>query len=170
MSEHKTIYTTTPDFLSIKQAPGYYYAERKGVDSVAVFLVTTDKKVLVRYQPLPQFDSERLFECPITGTMEPHKHPAQVAQIEALEEGGYPVEISSAIDLGGYIVGTQTNETCYCYAWDVTFIDPVVPEGDGSIHEAMSENAWLTFEQAMNCAEYSGLIIGLYRLREKGLL
>ena len=168
---HEIVFTTTPDFLSIKKAnPPYYYSERRGVDSVAVFLVNTNKQVLIRYQPLPPIDDGRLFACPITGTMEPNMSPLQVARKEVKEETGYTVEGLMPLDLGTYIVGTQTNERVHMFAWDVTFLEPEIPEGDGTVHEAMSENGWLDFDAAFEVAEYSGLLIGLFLLRQRGLI
>ena len=168
--EPQNLFTTTPDFLSVKAVPGYFYSERKNRDSVAVFLIL-NKKVLIRYQPMPQFLQEgRLYACPITGSMEEGYLPLQVAQKEALEEGGYEVDLSSAVDLGYYLVGTQTNEVCWMFAWDVIFLENQLAQGDGTDLEKLAENGWLTFEEALEIAEYSGLVIGLYKLRNRGLL
>ena len=69
----QTIFTTPGEWLEVIETPNkFYYARRKGRDSVAVFLVDNkEQKVLIRFQPLPRHnadidDKQVLFPCPIT--------------------------------------------------------------------------------------------------------
>lgn len=171
METHETIYTTNPPFLSIKKAdPPYFYAERKGRDSIAAFLINNEK-LLIRYQPLPQFSDNELYPCPVTGSMDEREIPLKTALREVEEETGYSVYGLPFQDLGSFIIGTQTNEVVFCYAWDVSHLsDPRTPTGDGGIHEAMSENRWMTYNEAIKVATYSTLVIGLYKLRQLGVI
>ncbi|GAH42794.1 unnamed protein product, partial [marine sediment metagenome] len=68
----ETLYTSPNDWLKIKKSKHhFYYVERKGKDSIAVFLVRLDAggawEVLIRYQPLPVWGNLDLYPCPITG-------------------------------------------------------------------------------------------------------
>lgn len=167
----KIIYTTEPAFLSIRKAdPPYFYAERKGRDSVALFLINSDKKVLIRWQPMPPISDDELFASPITGSIEENKDLYEIAIQEALEEGGYEVDSEMLMNLGEYIATTQMNEVVHMFYADVTFLPQVNCLGDGSYHETLASNEWMSFEAALRVAKYSGLLIGLFLLREKGLV
>jgi 8-oxo-dGTP diphosphatase len=167
MTHDKTLFSTP--WLAIKQTPlGFYYAERKGKDSVGVFLIrkTGDRtyEVLIRQQPLciDPADELALYPCPITGGIDGEESPAVAAVREVYEEAGYSV---SVIPLGSYIVGTQINETCHLYYADVTGVEPTEAPQDGSFFESISKNEWHPFEYLREC-NYSGCQIGYYRLRD----
>jgi 8-oxo-dGTP diphosphatase len=161
---------STP-WLSVKQTPrNFYYLERKGKDSVGIFLIRkVDRayEVLIRQQPLCIDNTEvnhtlPLYPCPITGSLDGDEAPAAAAVREVYEEAGYPVTV---LPLGHYIVGTQTNEICYLYYADVTDLKPDIAPQDGSFFESISKNEWHPFEYLQDC-NYAGCQIGYYRLRE----
>lgn len=154
---------------------GFQYCERKGKDSIAVFLIrksneaSAEYEVLVRQQPLCiENENEamnarlKLFPCPITGAIEAGELPEVAAVREAYEEAGYPVQV---IALGQYIVGTQTNEICYLYYSDVTGITPDEAQQDGSYFESISQNQWHPLDYLKSC-NYSACQIGYFKLRE----
>ncbi|CAN1211917.1 NUDIX domain-containing protein [Tumidithrix helvetica PCC 7403] len=179
MSIDKTIFSTK--WVSIKETPRkFYYLERKGKDSVAIFLVRGTKgssvketpfdqlEVLVRFQPLcidsSTLDEEmRLHPCPVTGGMEEGENPLECAVRETLEETGYRLETLSP--LGQYITGTQSNEIVYLFWTDVTGIEPEVATQDGSVFEAVSKNEWEAIAFLKDC-QYSGCLIGYLKLSE----
>ena len=171
MDNDKIIFSTP--WINVKQTPrNFYYLERKGKDSVGVFLVRqtgdrTTYEVLIRQQPLCIDNREvnhtlTLYPCPITGSLDGDELPAAAAVREVYEEAGYTVPV---LPLGRYIVGTQTNEICYLYYADVTAIAPAEAPQDGSFFESISKNEWHPFEYLREC-HYSGCQIGYYRLRE----
>lgn len=143
----QVVYTTPGNWLEVIQTPNkFYYSRRKGRDSVAVFLVDLAKQlVLVRWQPLPRhnadLDSEqKLFPCPITGSMDTGETPLQAATREVIEESGYNVTLTYIFD---YLVGTQSDELVHMF---YAFVDSslnVQGKQDGSFFESISKNQWL---------------------------
>ncbi len=170
MNTNKIIFSTS--WVVVKETSRkFYYLERKGRDSVAVFLIRKNKanpqiyEVLIRQQPLCIDNQEingtlSLFPCPITGGLDEGESPEEAAVREVYEESGFSVDV---LPLGKYIVGTQTNEICYMYYADVTDIEPDVAQQDGSYFESISKNEWHSFEYLKNC-EYSACQIGYFRL------
>lgn len=103
MSNEKTIFST--DWISVKEtARGFHYLERKGRDSVAIFLVRRSNlnrgeyEVLIRQQPLcidilDINEEHKLYPCPITGGIEEGELPEEAAVREVYEEAGFSVQV-----------------------------------------------------------------------------
>lgn len=171
MNIDKVIFNT--QWIAVKESPrGFQYLERKGKDSVAVFLlnkITEDLEryeVLIRQQHLCIDNREvngrfNLFPCPITGALEEGELPEVAAQREVYEETGYAVQV---LPLGQYIVGTQVNEICYMYYADVTGIEPDAAQQDGTYMESIGKNEWYPFEYLVTC-DYSACQIGYLKLQ-----
>jgi 8-oxo-dGTP pyrophosphatase MutT (NUDIX family) len=125
---HQPVLFSTP-WITVKETPdGFQFLERKGKDSVAIFLfrrnnvVINKYEVLIRQQRLcidnPGVGQEpNLYPCPITGGIDANENPEEAAVREVLEESGFSAKV---LPLGRYIVGTQTNEICYLFYADVT--------------------------------------------------
>ena len=172
MSRERILFSS--QWIAVKEtAKGYQYLERKGRDSVAVFLLQKcdangeGYEVLIRRQPLcldnPGIDEElKLYPCPITGGVDSGETPAEAAVREVREEAGFSVGVSP---LGRYIVGTQTNEICYLYYADVTGQEAGLAEQDGSYFESVSRNEWRPLGYLGQC-DYGACQIGYFRLRD----
>jgi len=172
MDTDKVIFST--QWLAVKESPrGFQYLERKGKDSVAVFLLKrsgenlAQHEVLIRQQHLCIDNREingefRLFPCPVTGALDEGESPEAAAQREAYEETGYKIQVSP---LGQYIVGTQANEICYLYYADVTGMEPEVAQQDGTFMESIAKNEWHPFEYLESC-DYSACQIGYLKLQK----
>ena len=172
MSHVKILFST--QWIVVKEtAKGFHYLERKGRDSIAVFLLRKSDadqpgyEVLIRQQPLcldnPDIDKElKLYPCPITGGIDTSETPEEAAVREVQEESGFSVQV---LPLGRYIVGTQTNEICHLYYADVTGQAPGSAEQDGSYFEAISRNEWHPLSYLRRC-DYGACQIGYFRLRE----
>jgi 8-oxo-dGTP pyrophosphatase MutT (NUDIX family) len=170
--DDKIIFST--DWVVVKETPRkFYYLERKGRDSIAVFLLRKDEanpeeyEVLIRHQPLCIDNTEidgllRLFPCPITGALDAGESPETAAIREVYEESGFSVQV---FPIGKYIVGTQTNEICYMYYADVTGIEPDAAPQDGTYLESISKNEWHPFNYLNQC-DYVACQIGYFRLRD----
>jgi 8-oxo-dGTP diphosphatase len=179
MDVDKTIFSTK--WIAVKETPRkFYYLERKGKDSVAIFLLRgtagatvrstlfEQLEVLVRFQPLcidnPTLDEEMLLHpCPVTGGMEVGENYLDCSLRETLEETGY--RLDTLEPMGHYITGTQSNEIVYLFWGDVTDIEPEVATQDGSVFEAVSKNEWKAIAFLKDC-QYSGCLIGYLKLAE----
>ncbi|MBP5975734.1 NUDIX hydrolase [Brasilonema sp. CT11] len=172
MNTDETIFST--DWVTVKNtSKGFHYLQRKGKDSIAVFLLRKNEtnpqnyEVLIRQQPLCIDNTEidgllKLFPCPITGAIDEGESPQEAAIREVYEEAGFSIKV---LPLGKYIVGTQTNEICYMYYADVTGIEPDIAQQDGSYLESISKNEWHPFEYLSHC-DYSACQIGYFKLQE----
>jgi 8-oxo-dGTP pyrophosphatase MutT (NUDIX family) len=169
----KVVFESAGGWLQvIETANKFYFARRKGKDSVAVFLVRQGNEgweVLIRRQPLPLLnrdtgDDMELYSCPITGGYELNESAETCALREAYEEAGYKLDKLSY--LGGYIVGTQTDEYVDMFWADVTNVEPSIPTQDGTVFEAASENKWMPIGFLDMDGSYAALQIGFLRLKE----
>ena len=163
----KTIFQT--NWISIKETSrGFQFLERRGKDSVAVFLIRNGSEVLIRQQPLCIDNGEttqklQLYPCPVTGGLEKGEMPKECAIREVYEETGYRIDVLH--ELGKYIVGTQTNEVCYLYWADVTHLIPDEATQDGTYFESISRNEWQPFSYLKNC-DYAACQLGYFWLKE----
>lgn len=173
MNHDRIIFQT--EWITVREsAQGFQYLERKGKDSVAVFLLRKSSthplryEVLIREQHLCLDNQEVngklfLFPCPITGALDEEELPEAAAMRETYEETGYQVEL---LPLGKYIVGTQVNEICYLYYADVTNIAPDTAQQDGTYLESIAQNQWRSFEYLQEC-DYSACQIGYFKLQAR---
>jgi 8-oxo-dGTP diphosphatase len=171
MTTDRIIFQTT--WIAVRQSPrGFQYLERKGKDSVAVFLLRKcsanpqQYEVLIRQQHLCLDNREvdgrfNLFPCPITGALEAGESPEAAALRETYEETGYRVPVQA---FGQYIVGTQVNEVCYLYYADVTGLEPEPAPQDGTYMESIARNEWHPFEYLQTC-DYVACQIGYFKLQ-----
>lgn len=172
----KVVYESPGGWVQIIETPNkFYYLRRKNRDSVAVFLIRRSNgvepwEVLIRKQPLPLNNPEpgqpmTLFPCPITGGFDSaEEQPAACAKREALEEAGYRLGVEELSLLGGYIVGTQTDERVYMLWADVSNIEPEAAEQDGTFFEAVSKNEWMPLSFLGEQGGYSANQIGYLKL------
>ncbi|WP_155524044.1 hypothetical protein [Nodosilinea nodulosa] len=143
----------------------YHFAQRLGRDSIAVLPYRYNRsrggavEVLVRKQAMPQFPGSPLQLSPITGSLDnPDLNKQDIAIVELWEEAGYKADRSTMISIGSYIVGTQTDEVCYCFAVNLTNSEQYTAPGDGTHYESLASNEWVSFGDAKRNARYSGLI------------
>ncbi|MDE5949626.1 MAG: NUDIX domain-containing protein [Malacoplasma sp.] len=134
-----------------KTEKGFYYCQRRSVNSIAVLCfkkVKDDFFFLIRLQPMPQVEEKKvwsqLYPCPITGSIEQDESPETSAVREVLEEGGITINENDLIAINPSVATTQMNEKVFYYLADVTNKKIEAPQNDGSIFEAVSENIWVS--------------------------
>lgn len=133
----------------------FYYAERKGVDSIAALCFKVDKKgttkFYVHYQVMPQIIQKQhefdMYACPITGSMEVGENSLACAIREVYEEGGIQVGVEHLRAMTKALATTQMNEQVHHFLFDVSELKVTRPKTDGSYFEQFAENKWLTQEQ-----------------------
>lgn len=169
---HERVLFSTPLIALKESTDGFQFFERKGKDSIAVFLirksnlVEKEYEVLIRQQRLcidnPGLNEEpKLYPCPITGSIDGDELPQDAASREALEEAGFSIQV---VPLGYYIVGTQTNEVCYLFYADVTGRLPSIAKQDGTYFESISKNEWRPIDYLQEC-DFSACQIGYLKLK-----
>ena len=135
-------------FMSVRKSPGgwFFYAERKGIDSVAFVLFDkSDDKVkycLVNETkpPMEEFNSDKeVFLTTAFGGSQDKVNRDEYVELsedskldlmktialsECSEEGGYDITDDSRIlFLDKVLLSTQMNQYVYCFAFDVTGLD-----------------------------------------------
>ncbi len=152
----RALLCATPYLSLYRTASGFYYAERKNVDSVAALCFRTDPKsgeceFLVHYQVMPEIAQKKsdrdMYACPITGSFEKGDDPARCAIREIYEEGGIRARRKHLVAMNRSIATTQMNEQIYHAVFDVTGLEQTDPPTDGSYFESLAKNRWLTRKQ-----------------------
>ncbi|WP_027124254.1 NUDIX domain-containing protein [Mycoplasmoides pirum] len=143
----------TPYLDLYKSHSNFYYAQRKGVNSIAVlcFRKNSIKKqlteFLVHFQIMPQIAEKKheydMYACPITGSFENNENPITCAIREVYEEGGILLSKKNLIASSKMVATTQMNEQIYHMIFDVTGLKQVEPLTDGSYFESLAENKWM---------------------------
>lgn len=164
----KKIFSSYGDFLSIKSAETtpYFYAERKGVDSVAFILVDRSKDrpygvVNERKPPLDErFGKLAFLETAFGGSNdivdsnsydslneeEKMKHLHEIVEMEVREEAGYLVDDGDVHCISKEFVSTQMNQWCYLFVVNVEGV--VQGEKDPQNEtEAMATVVWKNLDE-----------------------
>jgi hypothetical protein len=120
---------------------------------------------LGRLEPCPSHGPLVLPSC-ITGGIEEGETPEQCAVKELKEEAGYAITRDHLIPLGEVWPSKLVEMRVLMYAVNVTGMAHSKPQGDGSVYEALAENAWYDPRQALKVpdAVWGTMIL---RLRDK---
>jgi len=120
---------------------------------------------LARMEPCPSHGPLILPSC-ITGGLDEGETPEQCAVRELKEEAGYKVTQDQLIPLGEVWPSKLVELRVFMYAINVTGMAQTPPKGDGSVYEALAENAWYDAKQALAVpdAVWGTMIL---RLRDK---
>lgn len=122
-NKDEILFKSENDWISIKKKGDHFYAERKGVDSIAFVLFDINlndlKRIGVVKQLIPPFGE--FMTTAFTGSVDKdyYKEDLRVlVQEEVLEESGFSVELQAIKFYGKFLVSTQMNQ--YCYLFGVT--------------------------------------------------
>lgn len=160
----KTIFTSPGGFLKVKSAENtpYFYAERKGIDSIAFILLDkkNDKPYGVVYERKPPMDERHngnfaFLETAFGGSndiidietyekmskKEIISHMKKIVQLETKEEAGYEVSFDKISFISKDLVSTQMNQWAYLFLVDVTDIKQGETDPQNET-EAMAKLVW----------------------------
>ena len=140
--EAKEVYASPKDkwlkvFMTVDpenpEDEGYFYCERRGVDSVAFLLLDRDKESKP-FICLEQFSSSisKFTKGAYTGSLDKDdKTLEEIVQEEVKEEAGFNVELDSIHPLGKMVVSSHSSEQVNLYLVDVTGLqwEGKAPEG-----------------------------------------
>lgn len=172
----KIIFESAGGFLKVKSAETtpYFYAERKGVDSVAFILIDENRggdKYAVFNERKPPMD-ERYGELVFVETafggsndlIDDEKyftmneddiitHMSKLVKMEAREEAGYDVDLNRVHFISKELVSTQMNQWAYLFFVDVTNVKPGKRSPQNK-EEEMGEVRWKTFKQVQKMNDW----------------
>lgn len=140
------------DFLDLyESSQKFYYAQRKGVNSIAALCFKKNldgsTKFLVHYQGMPNIVERKYpkqkYACPITGSIENDEDPLNCALREVYEEGGIKITAKNFVAVNKVVATTQMNEQIFCFLFDVKNLKQSVPKTDGSFFEQNATNKWI---------------------------
>jgi hypothetical protein len=171
----KTIFESVGGFLKVKSAETtpYFYAERKGVDSVAFILLDenrSDKYGVVNERKPPMderfgelafietafggsndiIDDEKYFEMTDEEVID---HLKQIVKMEAREEGGYDVDMSKIKFISKELVSTQMNQWAFLFVVNVTGVKQGKTDPQNA-EEAMATIRWKNFKQVQRMNDW----------------
>jgi hypothetical protein len=163
----KTIFASPGKFMIVKSASTtpYFYAERKGMDSVAFILVDNDRddKYGMINERKPPMDhrvgKEVMMETAFGGSNdmidddeylkmsedEIKSHFKELVQTECREESGYRVPLDKIEFISKELVSTQMNQMCYMFKVNVTGVKQGEADPQNR-EEAMATNQWKTLK------------------------
>lgn len=134
------------EWVTVKEKPdGWVYVETPPAVAVLPFKVEDgfeSVKFLVRYEEIPTM-GEGLQPWMIFGGIGEHGSPEEAALAELWEEGGIRASEDLLIDLGEVWTRKDASQPCRLFAVDVSELDQVEPEGDGSEGEKDYRLEWM---------------------------
>lgn len=151
------------EFLKIKKADNkgkpYYYAERKGTDSVAFILLDKSKPnnkvigLVKEYKPPICMSMTTAFG----GSLDKiGKTPLDIVIDEVREEAGYRVNPNQVQYLGRYFVSTQMNQMCALYMVTVSDKNFIGKTTDDET-EKQAEVKWLDIDEIMLGSDWKAI-------------
>lgn len=181
-------------FIAVKTGPKadhYMYSERKGIDSVAFIIQTTDDFYILTQERKPPMDArinenipgiiynsddEAFIVTAFGGSndripVEEYIDLKEVEKIslfkdivkdEAIEEAGYVINTDDVRFLGKEFVSTQSNQLCYLFLVDARNSKVVERQPENEM-EAQAENVVYTSDYIRNSIDWKSKSI-LFRM------
>lgn len=104
-------------YLSVKEVAHngkpYYFAERKGQDSIAFIANVGEGKFLLNHEFKPPLGTWLV--TAFGGSIEQEMSLQEMVHKELMEEAGYKVSGDGVIFCGSYFVSTQMNQMCHLF-------------------------------------------------------
>jgi len=169
---HETEYTS--EFITVKKNGSYYYAERKGVDSIAFVLFNinaTDEKKIGLINEM-KFPVEESVVSAFGGSIDHDKYNDDICQVvidEALEEAGFVVEKKDITYYGKFLVSTQMNQFCHLFGVTVDKFKQGLRTTTNP-RELESFITWISLPEVMQLKDWKAIVIVTKKLSEKSIL
>lgn len=176
----KVIFNSPGGFLNVKSAATtpYFYAERKGMDSIAFILIDNnrDKKYGMINERKPPMDyrmgEEVMMETAFGGSNdmidveeyinmsddEIISHFKELVQTECREESGYRVDLDKIEFVSKELVSTQMNQFCYLFKVDVTGVEQGEKEPQNR-EEAIATVEWKSLKDVQKTNDWKAKTI-----------
>jgi len=186
MNKDEILFNSKGNFIKIKSfhKGNYFYAERKGIDSVAFIYLDRKNKTIglvnERKPPLDdRFNKTIFLTTAFGGSIDTFAEeyerinideniifPEQIeickkiVQQESLEEAGYNISLDKIYFVSRDLVSTQMNQFCYLFFIDVTDIEKGEPQPENEM-EKLAELIWIPFNniKLTNCMKAKSIFI-----------
>lgn len=162
------------EFINVKRNGGYYYAERKGVDSVAFVLfsisLTDENRIGVIKEK--KYPIEEYVITAFGGSIDNPKYFNDLRQVvidEAIEEAGFIVEDKDISYYGKVLVSTQMNQYCHLFGVAVDKYKQV-QKTTTNIRELDSTIVWLTLPEVIKLNDWKAITIVAKKMSENNNL
>jgi len=166
ISEHEVVFDNP--WLKVKRAGGYFYSERKGVDSIAFILIAVnasdDRRIGLIHEwkdPISSF-----LTTAFGGSIDDEKYHNDLRTLvkdEVLEESGFDVGFESIKYHGNVMVSTQSNQFCHLFSVEVDKLQ----QGERTTTnptELRSSVSWLTMLEISTLEDWKAQAIILRRM------
>jgi len=168
--ENAELLHTTP-YVNLKKIDGFYFAERKGVDSVAFVLFATNTNDEKRIGLIDEFKIpvNKSLVTAFGGSIDDEKYHNDLrtlVQEEVLEESGFTVKLEDIDYYGKMYVSTQMNQFCHLFGVTVdknlqglrTTTNP---------RELESVVTWITVPEVLQLEDWKALTIVTKRMASR---
>lgn len=169
VQEHVVIFDSP--WIKVKQAGGYLYSERKGIDSVAFVLIAinaSDERrigLIHEYKdPLGDF-----LTTAFGGSIDDEKYHSDLRTLvkdEAMEEAGFDVSLDKIEYHGKVMVSTQSNQFCHLFSVEVDKLK----QGERTTNnrtELLSAVSWITMAEISKLEDWKAQAIILRRMMSR---
>jgi hypothetical protein len=166
IKEHEVIFDTP--FLKVKKAGGYFYSERKGIDSVAFILLAVNASDERRIGLIHEYKDPigEFLTTAFGGSIDDDKYHSDLRTLvkdEVIEEAGFDVSLSNIEYHGNVMVSTQSNQFCHLFTVEVDKLKQVERTTTNPT-ELKSAVTWISMKEVLNLQDWKAQSIILRRM------
>jgi hypothetical protein len=166
VNEHELVFDNP--WLKVKKAGGYFYSERKGVDSIAFILVAVNASDERRIGLIHEWKDPigNFLTTAFGGSIDDEKYHNDLRLLvkdEVMEEAGFDVQFSAIKHHGSVMVSTQSNQFCHLFSVEVDKMQ----QGERTTTnptELRSAVSWLTMMDIAKLEDWKAQAIILRRM------
>lgn len=167
----EVLYTSPHGWITVKKNGEFYYCERKGQDSIAFVLFSSNIEDHKRIGVVREYKSP--IGIPLVtafgGSIDDEKYHDNLYTLvidEVLEESGFKVEASDITYYGKVYVSTQMNQFCHLFAVSVDKFIQGLRTTDNPL-ELQSVIEWLTLPEVFQLEDWKAILITAKRMAEE---